>query len=109
MRVTIAVDEAAVDGYSPAVRPDTSGIGINYADQVLKPLKLTLPDGRKVSARRRGLKIMVTIGDKSGEAVMRRIEHGPDTRVIFEKALVEAARLAGATLTRESGAVHLDV
>lgn len=109
MRVTIAVDEAAVDGYSPAARPDASGIGINYADQVLKPLKATLPDGRKVSARRRGLKIMVTIGDKSGEAVMRRIEHGPDTRVIFEKALVEAARLAGATLTREPGAVHLDV
>jgi hypothetical protein len=109
MRVTIAIDEAAVDGYAPAARPDGSGIGVNYADQVLKAFKLTLSDGRKLSARRRGLKITVTIGDKSGEAVMRRIEHGPDTRVIFERALVEAARLAGATLTRAPGAVHLDV
>jgi hypothetical protein len=108
MRVTIEVDEAAVDGYLPSARPDGSGIGINYADQVLKSIKLTLPDGRKVAAKRRGLRITVTLGDKSGQAVMRRIEHGPDTRAIFEHALVEAARNAGAALTREPGAVHLD-
>jgi hypothetical protein len=109
MRVTIAVDEAAVDGYLPPARPDGSGIGVNYADQVLKPFKQTLPDGRKLSAKRRGLKITMTIGERSGEAVMRRIEHGPDTKAIFEKALIEAAHNAGAALTRESGAVHLDL
>jgi hypothetical protein len=29
--------------------------------------------------------------------------------VIFERALVEAAREAGAGLTRESGVIHLDL
>jgi hypothetical protein len=109
MRVTIAADESLLDAYLPSVKPDGSGVGVNYADQVLKLLKLTLPDGRKFVARRRGLKVSVTIGESSGHAIMRRIEHGPETRVIFERALVEAAREAGAGLIREPGAVHLDV
>lgn len=106
--VTIAVDEAAVDGYLPSARPDGSGIGVNYADQVLKCIKATLPDGRKVAAKRRGLRITVTLGDKSGQAVMRRIEHGPDTRAIFERALVEAARNAGVALARGPGLVTVE-
>jgi hypothetical protein len=109
MRVTIPVDEAAVDGFLPSAKPDGSGVGVNYADQVLKLLRQTLPDGRKVSAKRRGLKVTVVIGDRSGDAIMRRLDHGPDTKAIFEKALVAAADAAGAVLTREHGAVHLDV
>jgi hypothetical protein len=109
MRVTIAVDEALADGYLPQARPDGSGVGVNYADQVLKFLKQTLPDGRKLSARRRGLKITVVIGDRSGEAIMRRIEHGPDVKTIFRQALARAAQGAGAMLTVETGAVYLDL
>lgn len=108
MRITIPVDENALDAYLPSAKPDGSGIGVNYADQLLKLLKQTLPDGRKLSARRRGLKIMVTVGDRSGEAIMRRLEHGPDPRTIFERALVAAASAAGAELTREQGAINLD-
>jgi hypothetical protein len=109
MRVTIAVDEALADGYLPQARPDGSGVGVNYADQVLKFLKQTLPDGRKLSAKRRGLKITVVIGDRSGEAIMRRIEHGPDVKVIFRKALIDAAHQAGAALIVDTGALHLDL
>ncbi len=109
MRTTIPVDESVLEGYLPAAKPDGSGIGVNYADQVLKLLKQTLPDGRKLSARRRGLKVTVVVGDRTGEAIMRRLEHGPDVRVIFEQALVAAAREAGADLTREPGAVHVDL
>ncbi|NJD33087.1 MAG: hypothetical protein FIB04_14510 [Gammaproteobacteria bacterium] len=108
MRVTIPVDEAALDAFLPPAKPDGSGIGVNYADQVLKQLKQTLQDGRKLAAKRRGLKVTVTIGESAGEAIMRRLEHGPDPRTIFERALVEAARGAGATLSREPGVVHLD-
>jgi len=109
MRVTIPIDDALLETYMPSARPDGSGIGVNYADQVLKLLKQTLPDGRKFAAKRRGLKVSVTIGESSGHSIMRRIEHGPDTRVIFERALVEAAREAGAGLTREPGVIHLDL
>jgi hypothetical protein len=109
MRVTIPTDDTTLDAYLPSAKPDGSGIGVNYADQLLKLLKQTLPDGRKLSAKRRGLKITIVLGDRTGEAIMRRLEHGPDTRVIFERALVEAARAAGAELTREHGSVHLDI
>jgi hypothetical protein len=103
------VDEAALDAFLPSARPDGSGVGVNYADQVLKLLKQTLPDGRKLSARRRGLRVTVVIGERSGEAIMRRIEHGPDVRTVFERALAAASQGAGAELTREPGAVHLDL
>jgi hypothetical protein len=109
MRVTILADEASLDAYLPSAKPDGSGVAVNYADQVLKLLKQTLPDGRKLVAKRRGLKVSVTIGEKAGHAIMRRIEHGPDSRAIFERALVEAAREAGAALVREPGAIHLDL
>ena len=109
MRVTITVDEAQAETFLPEVKFDGSGIGINYADQILKPFKLTLSDGRKLLAKRRGLKITMTIGDKQGEAIMRRLEHGPDVKNIFRKALEAAARNAGASIVFEANAIHLDV
>lgn len=108
MNATIAVDEALADGYLPGARPDDSGVGVNYADQVLKSFKLTLPDGRKLSARRRGLKITIAIGDAKGDGLLRRIEHGPDVKAILHAALVEAARNAGATLTAGPGSIYLE-
>ena len=109
MRVTIAVDEAVANAHLPSVKPDGSGLGVNYADQVLKLFKQTLPDGRKLAAKRRGLKITIAIGDKTGEAIMRRLDHGPDEKTIFQKALAEAARNAGAAVSYEPGAIHLDL
>jgi hypothetical protein len=109
VRVTIPVDEAQADSHLPEVKPDGSGAGINYADQILKNFKLTLTDGRKMMAKRRGLKITLTIGDKQGEAIMRRMENGPDVKNIFRKALEEAAQNAGATIVIEPNQIHLEV
>ena len=109
MRVTIAVDEAQADAFLPSAKRDGSGVGVNYADQFLKPFKLTLPDGRKLLCKRRGLKLTLSIGDRSGEAILRRLEHGPDEKTIFRKALEEASRNAGAAIAFEAGAVHLDL
>jgi hypothetical protein len=109
MRVTIPIDEAQANSHLPEVKADGSGVGVNYADQILKPFKVTLEDGRKLLAKRKGLKITITIGDKSGEAILRRIENGPDVKDIFRKALEEAARNAGASVVFDNGAIHLDI
>jgi hypothetical protein len=66
--IEIPIDEAATDAHLPPTKLDGSGIGINYADAYLKPLKLTLPDGRKVACKRRGLKLTFTIGDSTRTA-----------------------------------------
>ena len=109
MRVTIPIDEAAAEAHLPEAKPDGSGVGINYADQILKPFKQTLPDGRKFLAKRRGLKITVSIGEKSGEAILRRLENGPDVKNMFRKALEEAAHNAGASIVFEPNAIQLDI
>jgi hypothetical protein len=109
MRVTIPIDEAQADSHLPEVKSDGSLVGVNYADQILKPFKVTLEDGRKLLAKRKGLKITITIGDKSGEAILRRIENGPEVKNIFRKALEEAARNAGASVVFDAGAIHLDI
>jgi hypothetical protein len=109
MRVTIPINEVETDKHLPEAEPDGSGVGVNYADQILKAFKLTLEDGRKMLAKRKGLKITITVGDKSGEAIMRRIENGPDVKQIFRKALVEAAQNAGAALTFEPNEIHLEL
>lgn len=109
MRVTIAVDEAQAEAHLPEAKPDGSGVGINYADQILKPFKQTLPDGRKLLAKRRGLKITVTIGDKVGEAILRRLENGPDVKNMFRKAFEQAAQNAGAAIVFEPNTIHLDL
>ena len=109
MRITIPLDETAAEAHLPEAKPDGSGVGINYADQILKPFKQTLPDGRKFLAKRRGLKITVSIGEKSGEAILRRLENGPDVKNMFRKALEEAARNAGASIVFEPNTIHLDI
>jgi len=110
MKIVIPIDEALLDGYLPEVKADGSGAGINYADQVLKNFKITLTDGRKMLAKRRGLKLTLTIGDKQGEAIMRRIDHGPDVKNIFRKALEEAIKNAGASSIQfQPGEIHLEL
>jgi hypothetical protein len=109
MRVTIPVDEKLADSHLPENKTDGSGVGVNYADQILKLFKMTLEDGRKLLAKRKGLKITITIGDKQGEAILRRLDHGPEVKNIFRKALEEAARNAGASVVFDTGAIHLDL
>ena len=109
MTVTIAFDQAKADATLRGDMPDGSGVGVNYVDVIVKASKLTLPDGRKLLLKRKGLKLTLAIGDKQGEALLRRIDHGPDVRAIIRQALDAAALAAGARARLEPGAVHLDL
>lgn len=93
----------------PEAEPDASGIGVNYADACLKLFKRNLDDGGKMVARRRGLKITLQIGERSGSALLDRLAHGPDVREILHQALVEAADEAGATFSVEGDRLVLDL
>lgn len=108
MRVPIPIDVAAAEAHHPSRKLDGSGIGINYADAWIRSLKVTLPDGRKVACRRRGLKLTLTIGERTGEGLMRRLRHGRDERTVLREALREAAAAAGASFEFEEGVIHLD-
>lgn len=95
MKTKIAAIPEHAENLLPENNEDASGVGVNYADAVLKAMKTTLEDGRKVLAKRRGLKITLKIGDATGEGLMRRLEHGPDPREILRHALMEAGEAAG--------------
>ena len=58
-------DFQAADALLPEHDQDASGVGVNYADAVLKAMKSTLDDGRKVLAKRRGLKITLKVGEQT--------------------------------------------
>jgi len=47
VKVVIPVDEAQAEAHLPEVKFDGSGVGINYADQILRNFKLTLTDAER--------------------------------------------------------------
>ncbi|HOB33794.1 MAG TPA: hypothetical protein PKH32_13030, partial [Verrucomicrobiota bacterium] len=89
----------------PSVFSDKSGIGVHYVDAFLKPMNTQLPDGTRVSCKRRGLKIVLSVGSKKGEGLMRRLDVSPDPVVMLEAALQEAARAAGVELQVSNGEI----
>ena len=109
MTISIAFDEAKAEATLQGAMPDGSGVGVNYLDVIAKASKLTLPDGRKLLLKRKGLKLTLTIGDKQGEALLRRLDHGPDVHDIVRAAIQAAASAAGAQARFTPGAVQLDV
>ncbi len=108
MRHRLGELPAAAEQLLPDVSEDNSGVGVNYVDACLKELKTTLEDGRKVLAKRRGLKVTLQVGDRRGEGLLRRLEHGPEVRTIFRRALEEAAASAGFALSIDERVVTLD-
>ncbi len=93
----------------PELTGDKSGIGVHYVDAYLKPMNTKLEDGTPVRCKRRGLKILLTVGAKKGEGLMRRRDVSPDPAVMLDAALQEAAAAAGVALTVEAGAIFLDL
>jgi hypothetical protein len=91
------IDPAAAQKLPPHA-PDKSGIGVHYVDAFLKPMNTTLGDGTRVACKRRGLKIVLTVGAKKGEGLMRRLDVGADPVVMLRAALPDAARAAGVEL-----------
>ncbi len=82
----------------PPTSPDKSGIGVHFTDAFIKPMNTTLPDGTRVSCKRKGLKLTLTVGAKKGEGLMRRLVVGPDPVAMLQAALQEAAKAAGVEL-----------
>ena len=91
----------------PRFTDDRSGIGVHYVDAFLKPMNATLEDGTPVKAKRRGLKITLTAGEKKGEGLMRRLDVSRDPVAMLDAALQEAAISAGIELTVEEGSLYL--
>jgi hypothetical protein len=91
----------------PVHTGDKSGIGVHYVDAYVKPMNVKLEDGARVKCKRRGLKITLSVGDKKGEGLMRRIEASADPVAMLDAALREAAEAAGVVLTVEGGAMFV--
>ena len=100
------VNPAAVEKL-PGKMDDKSGVGVHYVDAYLKPLNAKLPDGTSVRAKRRGLKVTLTVGTKKGDGIMRRLEVSKDAVVMLDAALKEAAKNAGVEISIEDGAVYV--
>ncbi len=109
MKTRIADLNTEAEQLIPPAAPDGSRIGVNYVDAYIKPMNVELDGGTKVTCKRKGLKILLTIGDNQGEALMRRLEHGPDVKEILRHALETAAIAAGSSFCVEDNALYLDV
>ncbi len=68
---------------------------MHYVDAYLKPMNTKLEDGTSVKCKRRGLKIVLSVGTKKGEGLMRRLDVSRDPIVMLDAALQEAAKAAG--------------
>lgn len=91
--INLAAREKLPPGFS-----DKSGVGAHYVDAFLKPMNAQLPDGAPVTCKRKGLKILLSVGAKKGHGLLRRLEVGPDPVVMLPAALQEAAQAAGVEL-----------
>ena len=109
MKVRIADENVEAEKLIPPAAPDGSGIGVNYVEAYIKPWNTQVEGGPKVSCKRKGLKIILSIDDKTGEAIMRRIEHGPDVKNILRQAIQTAAAEAGSRFSVEEGGIYLEV
>src|SRR5271170_28999 len=91
------INAAAREKLPPACA-DKSGIGVHYTDAFIKPMNTKLPDGTRVSCKRKGLKIVLVVGTKKGEGLMRRLQAIGNPVAMLAAALQEAARTAGLEL-----------
>ncbi|HLE33843.1 MAG TPA: hypothetical protein VJB38_14655 [Bacteroidota bacterium] len=82
----------------PPTTPDKSGIGVHYIDAFIKPMNTKIENDVRVSCKRKGLKITLTVGTKKGEGLMRRLDVSSDPTVMLNTALQEAAKAAGVEL-----------
>jgi len=91
------VNKDAVQKLPPALN-DKSGIGVHYTDAFIKPMNTNLEDGTPVACKRKGLKILLVVGTKKGEGLMRRIDVSSDPIIMLNAALYDAATAAGIEL-----------
>ena len=102
------VNAAAIEKLPPHT-DDKSGIGVHYVAAYLKPMNTKLEDGTPIKCKRRGLKIMLSVGEKKGEGLMRRLDVSPDPIIMLDAALQEAAKAAGIELAVADGAIFVSL
>jgi len=100
------VDANAVEKLPPRA-DDRSGVGVHYVDAYISPMNTHLDDGTPVKCRRKGLTIALSVGERTGEGLLRRLDAGPDPIAMLDAALQEAAAAAGVGLSVEDGAICL--
>ena len=91
----------------PQHAQDKSGIGVHYVDAYIKPMNTKLEDDTRVKCKRRGLKIILNVGEKKGEGLMRRLDVSKDPVEMLDAALREAAEKAEIGLAVEDGGIYL--
>lgn len=102
------VNQDAKTKLSPELN-DKSGIGVHYTDAFIKPMNTKLEDGTRVACKRKGLKIMLTVGTKKGDGLMRRLDVSRDPVIMLQAALQEAAKAAGVELQITDTEIHVAV
>jgi hypothetical protein len=108
MRVKLCdVNQGALEKL-PEFTADKSGVGVHYVDAYIKPMNTTLEDGTRVKCKRRGLKVMLNVGEKKGEGLLRRLDVSKDPVLMLDAALREAARGAGMELVIEDHVIFLE-
>lgn len=107
MKQRLCEISAAAAGKLPQHTDDKSGIGVHYVDAYVKPMNAKLEDGTAVKCKRRGLKVVLSVGTKKGEGLLRRLDVSRDPVVMLDAALQEAAKAAGVELSVEDGAVFI--
>ena len=101
--INLAAPEKLPPGFS-----DKSGIGAHYTDAFIKPMNTKLPNGTRVSCKRKGLRISLAVGAKKGDGLMRRLEVSKDPVLMLSAALQEAAKAAGVELKITDREVFLE-
>src|SRR5665213_115839 len=105
MKIKICDVNPAAESKLPEHTGDKSGIGVHYVDAFIKPMNVKLEDGTPVKCKRRGLKIVFSVGPKKGEGLMRRIGVSADPVIMLNAAMQEAAKAADIELMVEDGAI----
>ena len=100
------VNKEAKEKLPPAFL-DKSGIGVHYTDAFIKPMNTKLEDGTRISCKRKGLKIMLVVGTKKGEGLMRRLDISKDPVEMLSAALQEAAKVAEMELKITDDEIYL--
>jgi hypothetical protein len=100
------INQAAKAKLPPAF-PDKSGIGVHYIDAFVAPMNAALPDGTRVTCKRRGLRVTLRVGQKKGDGIMRRLQVSKDPVVMLPAALKEAAEAAGVGIEITGTEVHI--
>lgn len=110
MKTELCPENAAATDQLRPEKNDRSGIGVHYVDAYLKPLKtgIVLPDGTKFAAKRRGLKVTLSLGTAKGEGLMRRLTVSRDPVVMLRAALDEAGAKLGIRVLAENGKLWLE-